>query len=86
MSPLKLAVFVPTTNSGGPFTGHLLSLFQNLTFKHSNESNSSESQWHARQRARQVRPVSASCRRKAADPWKGLPRKRHPSPLTGPVV
>ena len=52
-----------------------VSFFQNLTFKYSNESNSSECQWLAWQRAGQVRPVSASCRRKAADPWRVRPAR-----------
>ena len=53
----------------------LVSFFQNLTFKYSNESNSSECPWLAWQRDSPVRPVSASCRRKAADPWRVCPAR-----------
>ena len=52
-----------------------VSFFQNLTFKYSNESNSSECPWLAWQRVGPVRPVSASCRRKAADPWRVRPAR-----------
>lgn len=52
-----------------------VSFFQNLTFKYSNESNSSECPWLAWQRDSPVRPVSASCRRKAADPWRVCPAR-----------